>query len=112
MVNVAYEPAGTAAGGTALSSQVLGKWVVLVPPSLTVAMSRGSDPASPVFKLNGSANPAVFDSLPAGAWDLEIVITGVSKPARCRVDLKPGKVCKVEVVIIQNDEVVVASAAA
>jgi len=110
-VSVAYEPAGTATGATSLTVRIVGKWVELAPLSLSVAMSRVGDSASPIFKLYGSTNPAVFDSLPAGLWDLEITISGASRSARCHVDLKPGQVCKVEVVIIQTDEVVVASAA-
>ena len=114
-IKVSYSSVAYAIPTPTLSIRLVGRWTASLPYSMKVVVYRSGDESSPRYHLDGKDNPSGFTVLPAGTWDLEIAPWGTTqspnKPARCRVDLRPGQVCTVEVVIVEDQEIVVVSAA-
>lgn len=108
-VKVSYEAAGGESGAAVLRIRVLDGDAGVADPPLTVEAQRADDPTLPKVVLRGDTNPASFDELPAGRWDLKIDTASAGEPVRCTVDLQAKRVCNVEVVILERHELMAAA---
>jgi hypothetical protein len=71
-------------------------------PSMLIKMRCLSDPDSPLVDQHVDTNPAEFDALPVGRWDLEISIPTSPHAAHCTVNLKENWNCRVRVVFLES----------
>jgi hypothetical protein len=110
-ITVSYSSVTDAVPTPTLRVQLVGRNAAFLPSSMTVLVYRSGDHSSARYHLDSQENPSVFTALPAGTWELEIALLGTTqspgKPAHCRVDLRPGQVCTVEIVIVEEHEIVV-----
>jgi hypothetical protein len=88
-------------GRTRLSVEVVDVFVG-EPPSMLIKMRCSDDPDSPLFEQHVDKNPAEFDALPAGRWDLEISIPTSPHSAHCTVNLKENWSCRVRVAFLES----------
>lgn len=67
-----------------------------------IKMRHSGDPDSPLIDQHVDKNPAEFDALPVGRWELEISIPTSPHPVHCRVDLKENWSCRVRIVFLES----------
>jgi hypothetical protein len=90
------------AGRTFLSVEVVDGSNHLVPPSMSIKMRRLDDSDSPLIDQHVDKNPAEFDALPVGRWNIEISIPTSPHVVHCTVDLKENWSCRVRVVFLER----------
>jgi len=90
------------AGETFLSVEVVDALNHLVPPSMSIKIRRSGDSGSPLVDRHVDKNPAEFDALPVGRWDLEISIPNSPHLVHCTVDLKENWSCRVRVAVLES----------
>jgi hypothetical protein len=83
------------AGRTRLSVRAVNDVSGVDPPSMLIKMRSLSDPDSPLFYEHEERNPAEFDALPVGRWDVQVWIPTSRYAARCTVTLKENWICRV-----------------
>ncbi len=107
LVNVSCASAGDASGPL-LRIRLVDTSGDAVEPPVIVKVRRVGEPSSPGVVLRRKTNPAMFDEVPIGRWDLEIEISSAAGPARCTVELQANQVCTVEVVVLDHHETLAA----